>query len=204
MNNKAKPIPLRSVVCLPRWLMIAGVSLSGGLMLGCLGVVGYGALFVDGPGRWGWIGGGLGGLVGCAGGLFGTLADWSRRLPAPALLAHLRHDAPSPFYRRVFWPALAVFTLGLGLACLWNSRVVWHGLVQTGGILAFASGTIEVVRRHTARQARAVFALYADGALAPDDAAAIDDARQQDPKFDAEVRAFQSLGERVRELTAGS
>jgi hypothetical protein len=203
MNKNEKPIPVRSVVCVPRWLMVACVVLCGVLGLGCLGLVVYGALFVDDQGRWGWIGGGIGGLGGCAGALFGMFNDWRRRLPATFLFRHLQNDRPNPFYR-VFWPALAAFVLGLGLACIWNSQAVWHGLVQTGGILAFCSGTIELIRRHTTKQARALFALYADGALSPEDSAAIDDARRKDAKFDADVRAFQALGERVRELTGGS
>jgi hypothetical protein len=52
------------------------------------------------------------------------------------------------------------------------------------------SGGMELVRRHTAKQARALFALCADGALAADDAAAIDDARRKDATFDAEVRTL--------------
>ena len=204
MNKNAAPIPVRSVVVMPRWLMLGGVALSIALGLGCIGLMVWGAVMRDDTGgRWGLIGGGFGGLIGCAGALYGTLNDWRRRLPATFLFRYLQNDRPNPFYR-VFWPALAAFVLGLGLACIWNSQVVWHGLVQTGGILAFCSGTIEVIRRHTKKQARALFALYADGALEPDDAAAIDDARRKDAGFDADVRAFQALGERVRELTGGS
>jgi hypothetical protein len=47
-----------------------------------------------------------------------------------------------------------------------------------------------------------LFALYADGALDPADTAAIEDARRKDPKFDAEIRAFQALGARIEALTA--
>jgi len=203
MNKNEKPIPVRSVVILPRWLMLAAVVLCSALMLGCLGLVVYGFAFVDGPGRWGYIGGGFGGLLGCAGGLYGTLADWHRRLPATILLAQVQNDQPMLFYRRAFWPALAVTVLGLGLACIWNERAIWHGLVQTGGMLAFMSGAMELMRRHTTKQARALFALYADGALDAADAAAIDDARSKDAKFDAEVRNFQAVGEQLRRLTGG-
>lgn len=205
MKKNDKPIPVRSVVCLPRWLTIAGVSLCCVLLLGCLGFVGYGIWFVDEPARrWGAIGGGLGGAVGCLGGLYGTLRDWRRRLPAPALLWHLRHDTPLPFYRRAFWPALIVFVVGIALGCIWNHRAIWHGVVQTSGMLTFLAGSMELIRRHTTKQARALFGLYADGALAADDAAAIDDARRKDAAFDAEVRAFQEVGEQVRRLTGGS
>ena len=201
MKKNEPPIPVRSVVCLPRWLVRASVALCGTLLLGCLGCVAYGIGWVDEPARrWGAIGGGLGGAIGCLGGLFGTLRDWRRRLPAPALLRHLRYDTPLQFYERVFRPALAAFVLGLGLGCVWDHRAIWHGLVQVGGMLAFVSGSMELIRRHTTTQARALFALYADGLLAADDAAAIDDARRKDPEFAADVRAFQKLGDRLRSL----
>jgi hypothetical protein len=201
MKKDEPPIPVRSVVCLPRWLVRASVALCSVLLLGCLGFVVYGIGWVDEPSRsWGAIGGGLGGAIGCLCGLFGTLRDWHRRLTAPALLWHLQHDAPLPFYRRVFWPALAVFVVGVALGCVFDHRAIWHGMVQTGGILASISGVLELARRHTTTQARALFALYADGLLGADDAAAIDDARRKDEKFDAEVRAFQQLGDRLRGL----
>jgi hypothetical protein len=204
MNKNEKPIPVRSVVILPRWLMLAAVATCSVLMLGCLALVVYGFACVDGPARWGYVGGGLGGFLGCGGGLFGTLADWRRRLPATFLLAYVQNDQPMQFYRRVFRPALAATVLGLGLACIWNERAIWHGLVQTGGMLAFMSGSMELIRRHTTKQARALFALYADGALDTADAAAIDDARAKDAKFDAEVRAFQEVGKQLRRLTGGA
>ena len=204
MKKNEKPIPVRSVVCLPRWLMLSGVVLCCALGLGCLGLMVWGAVMDDETGgRWGLIAGGFGGLIGCAGGLYGTLNDWRRRVPATLLLRHLQNDRPYPFYRQMFWPALAAFVLGLGLLGFCE-RFVWQPLLQGGGILAFLSGVMEASRRHTTKQARALFALYADSALSPEDGAAIDDARRKDAKFDAEVRAFQALGERVRELTGGN
>jgi hypothetical protein len=200
MKQNDKPIPVRSVVLLPRWLMIGGVVLSSVLLLGCLGLIGYGFTLEEPGPRWGCIGGGLGGAIGCLGGLWGTLNDWRRRLPATFLLAHVQNDAPLPFYRRVFWPALCVCAVGIALGCIWNERAIWHGMVQSGGMLAFISGSMELIRRHTTRQARALFALYADGALAAADCAAIEDARRKDPQFDAAVRAFQELGERLQRL----
>jgi hypothetical protein len=201
MKKNEPPIPVRSVVCLPRWLLVSAVALCSVLALGCIALIVWGAVMVDDTGgRWRLNGGGLGGLIGCAGGLFGTLCDWRRRLPAPPLLQHLQHDTPLPFYRRVFWPALGVFLLGIVLGCIWNERAIWHGIVQTGGMLAFLSGVMEAVRRHTTQQARALFALYADGALAPSDAAAIDDAIAKDPKFAEELRAYQAISEQVRQL----
>lgn len=197
MKKDEPPIPVRSVVCLPRWLMVGSVTLCSVLAAGCIALVVIGALQSEASRRWGLIGGGLGGLLGCLGGLYGTLNDWHRRLPAPALLWHIKVDAPLPFYRRVFWPALAVFTVGVVLGTIWPHRAIWHGVVQPSGLLAFLSGGMECIRRHTTAQARALFALYADGALAAEDAAAIDDARRKDAKFDAEVRAFQELAARI-------
>lgn len=203
MNKNAVPIPVRSVVCLPRWMMLTGVTVCSVLLVACLALAAHGIIWAEARGsRWGAIGGGLGGAIGCLGGLYGTLNDWYRRLPAKTLLWCVQHDEPMPFYRRVFWPAVVVGTVGIVIGCLWSHRAIWQGVVQTSGILAFIAGSQELIRRHTTRQARALFALYADGALAADDADAIDAARRQDAAFDEEVRAFQAIGERVRRLTS--
>jgi hypothetical protein len=199
MKRNEAPIPVRSVVCLPRWLLVFGVATSGACLLGGLVLVAYALLAAppDAGGGWygGWIGGGLGCVMGGAGGLFGTLADQRRRLAAPQLFALVQNDAPSPFYRRVFWPATGVAALSLVVGNATGEwRLVW-GFLQTGGILAFVSGVTEAMRRHTVQQARALFALYADGVLAPDDAAAIEVARQRDPQFDAAVRGFQQVAQ---------
>jgi hypothetical protein len=203
MRTNEPPIPVRSVVGLPRWFMVTVVAVCAVLAIGCLALVVWGVFFVDGPfwrARGGWVGGGLGGLVGCAGGLCGTLADWRRRIPAPPLLRHVQHDAPLPFYRRAFRPALALFALGVVAGSVWPERAIWQGVVHPAGMIVFLAGTLELVRRHTTKQARVLFALYADGALTAEDRAAIDDARAKDPAFDAEVRAWQRIDERVRGL----
>ncbi|HEX5054784.1 MAG TPA: hypothetical protein VFZ65_23610 [Planctomycetota bacterium] len=201
MKKNDKPIPLQSVVYLPRWLMLGGVALSGACIAGGIVLAIVGLCTASGGALGGYLGGAVGCIVGGAGGLFGTLADWRRRLPATALFGYLKQDAPPPFYRRVFWPSLAVMLLGIALGLVWNHRAIWHGLVQTGAMLAFCSGTIEAVRRHGHRRARAVFSLYADGALDAADAAAIDDARAKDARFDAEVLEFQRVSEALRDLT---
>lgn len=203
MKKNEKPIPVRSVRILPRWAMIGSVTVCVVLLLGCLGLVVYGLVAVDEPGRRaGAVGGGLGGAIGCLGALYGTLNDWRRRLPANWLFHSLQHDAPLPFYRRVFWPATIAFALGLVLLTCCD-RVVWQPFLHVGGMLAFMSGAMELARRHTTKQARALFGLYVDGTLAAEDAAAIDDARRKDAKFDAEVKAWQEVGEQVRRLANG-
>jgi hypothetical protein len=201
MKKNEPPIPVRSVVILPRPLMWISVGVCSALALGCVGLIVWGLVFAEGrDARWGAAGGGLGGLIGCAGGLFGTLRDWHRRLPATQLLRHVRHDAPLPFYRRAFWPALALFVAGVAAGCVWHERAIWQGVVQPAGMIAFLSGGMELIRRHTTRQARTLFVLYVDGTLAAEDRAAIDDARAKDPAFDAEVHAWQRVGEQVQQL----
>lgn len=198
MKRHEPPIPVRSVVCLPRWLMLGGVALSAACIAAGLAMIAHAIGWAEPGARGGWIGGAVGCLLGGGGGLFGTLNDWHRRLPATALWQHLRNDQPNPFYRRAFWPALALLAVGLVVGCFWPSRVIWHGVVQSSAILVFAGGAIEAARRHTARQARAVFALYADGLLDGDDAAAIDHARARDPGFDAALRAWSQLSTELR------
>lgn len=204
MKHHEPPIPVRSVVCLPRWLMLGGTALSAACIAAGVGMIGYAIGWAEPAARGGLIGGAVGCVIGGAGGLFGTLNDWHRRLPATALWQHLRHDRANALYRRAFWPSLALLAAGLVVGWFWPSRAIWHGVVQTSAILAFVAGTIEAARRHTTRQARAVFALYADGLLAADEAAAIDDARRKDAAFDAAVRAWSALSTelRTREIAA--
>lgn len=204
MKKQQQPIPLRSIIIMPRWMMVSGVAFSSACMLAGLVMLVYAIGWTSGSELGGWIGGAVGCIGGGAGALFGTLGDWKRRLPATVYLHHLNNDQPSVMYRRVFWPALTVLVIGLLLGTfVWNNRAVWHGLVQTGGILAFIGGSMEAMRRHSTHQARAVFALYADGALDEEDTEAIDDARQKNARFDAEVEAYLEVSDRVRALAAG-
>jgi hypothetical protein len=206
MKKHEKPIPLRSVVGLPRWMMLSGVSVGAACLLaGCaLLVYMFAATPTTSPGN--WYGGLLGGAIGCFGGgagaLFGTLRDWHRRMPAPLLFAHLQQDRPSQFYRRTFWPALAVAVVATAIGCAFGHWRILSGFLQTGWLLAFLSGSFEAVRRHTTKQARAVFALYADGLLEESDAEAIDDARRKDPAFDAAVQDYQQVAAQLRRLGA--
>ncbi|MEM7203945.1 MAG: hypothetical protein AAF628_27035 [Planctomycetota bacterium] len=200
MKHNEPPIPLRGIVGLPRWLMVTGVVLSTACMAVGVGLAIYALGWLEGGAMGGWLGGAFGCVVGGAGGLFGTLCDARRRFPATVYLQHLQNDRPSPFYRRTFWPAVALLVTGLVVGAVWSHRLVWHGIVQFSAILAFVGGSIEVARRHNTRQARAVFALYADGALDAEDTAAIDDARAKSSKFDADVRGYLAMSERVRAL----
>lgn len=203
MRTDEPSVPLHSVVLLPRWLMLAGAATSIAAILAgvVLIVLGLSSAATGGP-RGGLIGGGAGCLIGGAGALFGTMRDWHRRLPANVLLRHVQNDVPLAFHRRVFWPAVVILAIGVAAGLVWNHRAIWQGVVQPSAMLAFLSGVLEVIRRHSTRGARAVFALYADGVLDPTDARAIDDARAKDAAFDAELRSYLAIGEQVRALVA--
>ena len=213
MKKPEIPIPLRSVVGLPPWLMWTGVVVSGLCMLGGLVMIVQGIVtgvtateVYDATVRGrtaGAIGGGIGCLIGGAGGMFGTLRSWSNRIPANWLLPLVREDHTNPLYRRVFWPALAVFVLSLAIGVAFGPWGWLWGFLQTSGILLCISGCIEAGRRHTVRQARTVFALYADGQLDADDTAAIDDARAKVEGFDADLQDYLRVSERVRAFTNG-
>ncbi len=204
MTKHNQPIPLRSITIVPRWLMISGVVLSGACILAGI-VMSIYAIGWEEPGRRsGWIGGAIGCVLGGGGGLVGTLCDQNRRLPATVYLRYyINNDKATPMYRIVFWPALVVLCIGLIIGCLvWSHPVIWQGVVQWSGLLTFLSGSIEAMRRYTTRQARAVFALYADGALEPVDTAAIDDARAKDVKFDDAMVTYLELREQATALAA--
>lgn len=203
MKMREPPIPLRSVIGIPPWLMWIGTLVSGACMLGGLALIVYGLLTAHGARLGGWIGGGIGALLGGAGGLFGTLRDWHLRMPAPIVFSFLAHDRPSPFYRRVFWPAVLVTALALAIGLAFGHWRWLQGFLQTGAILAIGSGSLEAARRHTAKQARTVFTLYADGLLDPAEAAAIDDARAKDPVFAKALADHQRIADAVRRLANG-
>ena len=200
MKKGSVPIPLASVVVLPRAVMIGGVVLSAGCIVAGFVLLGYGIATASGAALGGYLGGALGCIFGGAGGLFGTLCDWKRRVTAPLLFAYLQQDRPSLLFRRVFWPAVVLCAIGVVAGLTWGGPLAWHGGVQTGGMLAFMSGTTEAIRRHLHRLASAIFTLYAEGVLDPVDAAAIDDARAKNPDFDAAVRRHQELILRLAEL----
>jgi hypothetical protein len=184
---------------LPRWLMLASVTLCGLLLAGSLGLMGYGLCFAPRDQLVVWLGAGAGTAIGAGGGLFGTLCDHYRKLPVQVLWQCLRQDRPMPFFR-VFWPATAMAAVGAVVLLADGHRALWQGLLQTGSMLALMSGGMEAIRRHTHRQAQVVFALYADGTLDPVDATAIDDLRRRDARFDTAVRAWQELGLQLRNL----
>ena len=202
--KKEPPIPLRSVSSLSPAMRMFGIVVSSLCIAGGVAMAVYAVVMApaDRLVAWygGWLGGALGCLLGGLGGLLGTLADGRRRMPAPILFAQLRHDQPTFFYRRVFWPCVALTAVCLVVGSLFGHWHLLHGFLQTGAVLAFTSGCQEASRRHSTRLARSVFALYADGVLDPADAAAIDDARSKDPKFDAAVREYQQLAARLDEL----
>ncbi|MEO6594513.1 MAG: hypothetical protein ABIP94_07155, partial [Planctomycetota bacterium] len=64
MKMNDKPIPLRSVVYLPRWLMLGGVALSTACIAAGIALIVVGLCTASG----GALGGYLGGAVGCIGG----------------------------------------------------------------------------------------------------------------------------------------
>jgi hypothetical protein len=95
---------------------------------------------------------------------------------------------------------LAFLVLGLVLAGLGLGRVAWHGFVQTGAMVAFMAGVQEAIRRHVLLRARALFTLYAEGVLDPQDARALDDARARSAEFDRAVREHQRVNAELRGL----
>lgn len=203
MKKLEPPIPLRSVVGIPRWLFWSSTVASGACVLAGVVLIVYGVCVANASELGGWLGGGFGCAIGGAGGLFGSLRDWHRRMPAPVVFSCLQPDEPSAFHRRVFRPAVIVFVSALALGLVFDHWRWWFGFLQTSAVLAFVSGATEAARRHTARQARAVFALYADGLLDPAEAAAIDDARAKDPAFDRALAEHQRIAAAVRRLANG-
>lgn len=183
---------------MPQWLIIAGVALSSACILVGMGLLAYAIGWAESDHVIGSIGGAIGCVIGGAGGLFGTLCDHNRRLPATIHLQLIHNDQVNHMYRVVFWPAVFCCATGLFLGFfVWNNPVIWHGIVQVSGILLFCSGSVEAARRHSTFRARAAFALYADGALLDEDTKAIDDARAKSAEFDAEIKAYLQISQQL-------
>jgi hypothetical protein len=194
MKTGAPPIPLASVAMFPRALSAAALA------IGALGVATTGAIAV-GAGA-GWLdaprdGERIGLVVTFAASLFGLALGWllpRLRVRPRDLFAHVQRPArwspPAVLLALVSGALPAV--AAAGALCGWGSRAMIMTAVNCGIVAAIAGG-IGLVRRHLHRQAIAVFALYAEGALDPADARAIDAARAMDPAFDAAVLEHQRI-----------
>jgi hypothetical protein len=197
MKRNDSPVPLTSAVLVfPRWLRAAGYGAGAGsvalaLLLLTVGVGPFARL----PERARTIGiallvgSGLAMLV-----VMGFVRWVGRRVRAPGLFLFLTDE---PRTRRIaraatfLFPAFLLFgVIAVGVG---NVRVGVVGGFVNCCVVALAAA-VETVSRHFLRQqASAVFTLYAEGVLAPGDAAAIDDAREKDPQFDAAVREHQRV-----------
>lgn len=195
-------IPIRSVVLLPTWAIRGGHAVAATVMAAGLVLAAHGLATADGQELLGWLGAAVGCLGGGGGAFAGVWFAARARLPAPRLWQAMQRTEPLSFYRRLFAPGLVLTVVGLIVGVGLDSAPVRHGLLQPAAIVTTLAGMLEWERRHNLAAARALFALYADGALAADDAAAIDDARAKVPAFDAEVRAWRTLQGRMDALLA--
>jgi hypothetical protein len=125
---------------------------------------------------------------------------WTHRLSVVQLMQHLQNERSVIWFRMGFVPSLLMFVAGICLEC----TVGWGtGGIQVGATFALAVTGLEFARRHARRRARTMFALYADGLLAPEIAATIDAARGENPAFDAAMDAFHRWNTAVAKLSDG-
>jgi hypothetical protein len=197
MKQDTLPIPLDHVVLmLPRWLhracvVTAALSLTIAVVMACCGsawfgelaprdrTVGTAVLFADGLA------------------LFGVVAGvrWvGRRVRANGLFEFLTGGPRTRQLARaatVLVPCFAVF--GVGALLAGHVRLAVVGGFVNAAVFAGMAGFEAVIRHCLRRQAMAIFTLYAEGQLAAGDAAAIDDARSKDARFDAAVHEYQRV-----------
>lgn len=195
-------MPVRSVVLLPTWAIRGGIAVALLAMFTGILLAVYGLTTASGNELGGWLGGAFGCLVGGGGAFAGVWFAARARLPALHLWQAMQRTEPLALYRRLFRPGLVLTVLGGIVGVGFDSAAVRIGLLQPAAIVTTIAGLLELERRHSLAAARALFALYADGALTPDDAAAIDDARAKVPAFDAEVRAWRALQAKMDALMA--
>jgi hypothetical protein len=131
----------------------------------------------------------------------GRFAEWlGTRVRAPGLFLFLEdHPRTRPLARAATVLSPLFLLSGVVALPLWGARTaVLGGFLHCG--LLLLSVVIEAVSRSLLRrQAAAIFTLYLEGVLAPDDAAAIDHARARDPRFDAAVRDHQHVVAMVKD-----
>jgi len=144
------------------------------------------------------FGGAFGCIVGCLGGLLGTRN--SQRMCQGAV--HVFYELRFGLLDLGIVGYGVVGVLFLGFALL---NAVRGGLWDTTyacGLLGFLAtvqaGTYLVVRRRILTTARALFTLYLDGELTPDETRAIDLARAKHAAFDRAVREFDALNRALR------
>jgi hypothetical protein len=189
----------------PPWVFWIAYAVCGaGLLLGHWLLL-QGLLMVEQhPGqRWGKFGGAFGCIVGCLGGLLG--ARNSQRMCQGAV--HV-------FYELKF-SGLDLGILGYGLVGilflgfsgvnalrggLWDTT---YGAALLGFLATVQGGTYLVVRWRILQTARALFTLYLDGELTPEETLAIDAARQEHPAFDRAVKEFDAVNQTVRAWARG-
>ena len=66
MKQNDVPIPVSSIMCMPRWLVVGAVSVCSLGIVGGVGLAVYGIAFAPRHELGGWLGGGLGSAIGCA------------------------------------------------------------------------------------------------------------------------------------------
>jgi hypothetical protein len=198
MIDHDRYIPLRSVTLMPRWAYVATAAFCWLTIAAGAALVVWGALGAD-PGRiGGGIGGGLGCMIGGLGGLWGTRKDWLRRPNPLMLLQHLQGSSIVPFAKSWMWVGVLMTAAGLALWLAGSPGA--RSPLFMGLVWIWVGVVMRAMHAHLLRRARAVFTLYAEGLLAPAEAAVIDDARAKDAGFDRRVREFQQLNDQVREL----
>jgi hypothetical protein len=191
-------IPLRSVTLMPRWAYVATAAFCWVTIAAGVALVVWGALGADSGRIGGAIGGGLGCVIGGLGALYGTRRDWRRRPNPLLLLRHLQGRSIVPLAKAWMWAGVLMTAAGLALWLAGSPGA--RPPLSMGLIWIWVGFVLRAMHAHLLRRARAVFTLYAEGLLAPEEAAAIDDARAKDPDFDRRVREFQQLNDRLREL----
>ena len=184
----------------PPWVFWLGYLLCGaGLLLGHVLLL-FGLLLVEQhPGqRWGVFGGAFGCIVGCLGGLLGTRNSQRMCQGAVHVFYELRFSLLD--LGIVGYGVVGVLFLGFAMfnalrGGLWDTS---YGAGLLGFMAVVQAGTYLMVRRRILTTARALFTLYLDGELTPDETQAIDAARRKHAAFDRAVREFDALNRALR------
>jgi hypothetical protein len=192
-------------IVMPMWVIhvFLGISVAcilAGPVLLAIGLFGYAG---HPDAMWGCFGGAFGCMVGGLGSFLGTYNSMQMMKGAVHVFYRLRLtrvDIGIAVYGVV---GLALLVIGLVFLAAGADRAHVHGSLLLGAITLLQVGAYGIFRWVILRNARALFTLYLDGALTPEETEAIDRARDGTPAFDRMIREFDGVNRAVRDW-AGS
>lgn len=204
MRERRPFLPVTSGFVIPSWLIYAMLAVSAACVLGGMVLLGSALLVERTPNeRWGLLGGAFGCIVGGLGSFLGCYNTYQMQQGAVHVFYRLQRTGVDVGMAVYGLTGAAFLAWGLVQLAAGAARADWYGPLLLASIVLLQVIGYGVFRWVILRNARALFSLYLDGALTPEETAAIDEARRAHSAFDAMIREFDTVNRAVREWTHG-